>query len=196
MSFIEECGFVDKRREASVELYDLLEISSASKKRKELIRLMNRDPYFFDSYVVLSEELAASGEVKESIKVLNEGYRKADELLSFGGKGWPKVLAWGWHENRHIIRCLTNKAVLDWDLGDIDSALKILRYLLASNPSDNVGARFYILAIKEGMSLSQYEDEIERDGIVDDEFFEWFNRGIKKYSEEFSEWIKNSRDLM
>ena len=188
MSFFETKGYIDVKRDIAIDFYDVLELQSASQRKREFIKFIYKDPYFLDPYVSLSEEFTLSGDTKMSLEILNDGFKKANELLSDQSGQWPESLEWAWLENRHIIRCLASKALVDWETGDEASALKILRYLLSSNPRDNVGARFYLLAIRENISLAQYEEVLEKDGIVDDMLLDWFERGVEKYPDEFSVW--------
>lgn len=70
------------------------------------------------------------------------------------------ILEWGWLENRHIIRTILNKAISLWENNHMDEALNLFRNLLKTNPNDNVGARYYILAIRMNMSLENLKKDL------------------------------------
>jgi len=74
------------------------------------------------------------------------------------------VLEWGWLENRHIIKAILNKALSHWVKGETDEALELFRKILSTNPGDNPGVRFYILAIKQGMSYREFEKHYSKGG--------------------------------
>ena len=57
--------------------------------------------------------------------------------------------------------------------------------MFQSNPNDNAGVRYYILAILEKLSYDTYESLYENDSYLSDDIFEWFEKGRKKYTDEF-----------
>jgi hypothetical protein len=114
-----------------------------------------------------------------------KGYQNAIELIEKNGK-FPDILRWGFIENRHIIRVIFNFATLLWLADKKDDALEILLKLYKSNPDDNVGARYSILAILEGFESQEHlEEEFDSgDGYVDwQKQEEWFVKNHKKYKQ-------------
>ena len=104
-------------------------------------------------------------------------------VLDENGK-FPTSLPWLYMENRHIIRVMFNFALLLWLNSDTKNALVILNRLLKSNPNDNIGARYMIVAILDGIK-SNYELEKMFDngsGYINWEAQEkWFLKAAKKY---------------
>ena len=187
---------IDKdHRDVMDAYYDISEqlhegVGSKAKIKKDLIKLINKDPYFFDSYNTLYQILTDQKKEKEAIKLLNDGYRKCLELILDKKGNWPDLIEWGFLENRHVVRILINKAILEWELGNVDEALSLFKNLLRTNPRDNVGARFYILAIKMDMTFDDYEDRFNRGGYYDNKSWEWFNENVERFPEEFKEWME------
>lgn len=62
---------------------------------------------------------------------------------------WPEKLEWGWIENRHIIRAFVNMGILYWKKNKTLEAYSLFQKLLETNPNDNAGVRYFMLAILE-----------------------------------------------
>ena len=96
-------------------------------------------------------------------------------------------------ENRHIIRMIFQYAMLVWEIGEKEEALRIFQQLLGSNHNDNIGARYAIVALLEGMpSMQAYEDKfMSKDGYMDArEVEEWFDKASKKHMSEIGWWFE------
>jgi len=105
---------------------------------------------------------------------------------------WPKIMEWVWLENRHIIRVIDRWAVKLWYEGKTGEALTIFRNLLKTNPADNIGARYSILAIKMNLDPS-YEAQFYATipGFIDaHKISKWFEENSKNFPEEFDWWWK------
>jgi len=189
----EEYEFIDiDRFEISEEYYEFLEdpVADDYKKSEKILKnMIKQDPYFFDPYTVLHEYYLNENKAQQAFNLMLEGYQKAKELIEKNGK-FPNSLKWGFIENRHIIRVIFNFAILLWSSNKKNDALEILQKLLKSNPDDNVGARFSILAILKGFkSQEDLEKQFdEGDGYIDWESQEkWFIDNYRKYKE-FAKW--------
>jgi tetratricopeptide (TPR) repeat protein len=186
--------YIDKDHAVMDRYYDLCELSDEKKIKRELIKLINQDEYFFDSYTFLAQILESEGKEAESIKLIDDGYTKSLELILDKSGNWPDRMEWGWLENRHIIRIILNKGINEWTCGNKDQALDIFRNLLSSNPNDNAGVRFYILAVKIGLSFDEYEERFESDDHRGMDVWDWFNENVEKYPEEFKEWVSLTKE--
>ena len=85
-----------------------------------------------------------------------------------------------------------NYAMLLWEMGETSEAKRIFGQLLASNPNDNIGARYAILAILEGLpSMDAYEAMFEtKEGYLDAmKTDEWFDKNAPKYPGDFGWWL-------
>jgi tetratricopeptide (TPR) repeat protein len=183
----EEYEFIDIDRFEIHEIYyDFLEDPIADDYRKSekiLKNMIKQDPYFFDPYTVLHEYYLNENKVQKAFNLMSKGYKNAIELITKNGK-FPDILRWGFIENRHIIRVIFNFATLLWQADKKEEALDILTKLLKSNPEDNIGARYSILAILEGFESQEHlEEEFdEGDGYLDwQKQEEWFAKNAKKY---------------
>ena len=185
--------FVDRDHRVMSDFYDLCERYNERNKvliKRGLRRLIEEDPDFLDSYLMLYQILEDEGDFKEAEKVLDEAYRRAITLITDKDGSWPDVLEWGWLENRHIIRTILNKALLLWRKEKVEESLDLFRRLLKTNPNDNVGARYYILAIRMNMGFEEFEDRFNKGGYYDSEMMDWFDRNYKSFPDEFSWWEK------
>lgn len=185
--------FVDKDHQVMETYYGICEKyrrSNAKSIKRQLKKLIEKDPDFLDSYLFLYEILQHEGSLSDAEKLLNEAYERALKLIRDKEGNWPDVLEWGWLENRHIIRTILNKAISLWKIGETDSALDLFRKLLRTNPGDNAGARWYILAIRMNMSYEGFEKHFNKGGYYDSELMEWFDKNYKKFPDEFDWWEK------
>lgn len=93
-------------------------------------------------------------------------------------------MEWALLVNRHIVRVMNNKSLVFWNGNESEKALTIFRNLFNSNPYDNLGPRFYILALLEGLSYDTYTEQYESDEYPN-EIFEWLSNKRGKYTNEF-----------
>lgn len=188
--------FIDDDHEIVVEFYDLLQIEMEINQFKRKLRaFIKKDPLFFDPYLLLADILSAEGSKESQQKakaLLKDGYEKALNQITNENGDWPQVLGWGYLNNRHLIRMIDRWGFELWDDGKTDEALDIFRKLLKSNPSDNLGARYSILAMKMGLD-SNYEAKFQSKipGYIDAYKINWwFNKNSIKYWDEFAWWWK------
>ena len=187
--------FIDKDRFDVQEVYwDFVESNDTDiyKGIKKLKSMIKKDPNFFDAYTSLSDLHLVNENPEEMYKVLKDGYNRAMKLIVKKGK-FPDELSWMYMENRHIIRMIFQYAMLIWEIGEKDEALHIFQQLLGSNHNDNIGARYAIVALLEGLSSMQaYEDKfMSKDGYMDArEVEEWFNKASKKHMDEIGWWFE------
>jgi len=178
--------YVDEDRSVMMEYYEILDSGlSETKLLSKMQDLISQDPYFFDPYTIVYEIYLDQGKAQEANNILDAGYKLALKLILDKAGNFPDSLEWGWLENRHIIRVILNKGIRLWQLGDTTESLDIFRKLFKSNPHDNAGVRYYILAILEGLSLDAYESQYENGDYLSSGVFEWFEKGREKYPDEF-----------
>jgi len=182
--------FIDKERPVARKLksvleeyrYDIPALISLLKK------LMEEDPYYLETYIYLSEILENEGHIKEAEEVLLEAYQKAMELIKGNDGKLPYRLSWKHETNRHLIKAILETGIMFWEIGEIDKALEILKRLYKLDPEDDIGVKYYILAILEGMGFEEFELTFGKNGGYDTKSLEsWFN----KYREKFEEFIGN-----
>ncbi len=164
--------------------------------KEKLQQLIEKDPIFFDAYIMLYTILQNEGDKKNAENLLNTAYEKAIKIITDKEGEWPDVLEWGWLENRHIIRTILNKAIDLWIKQEQEQALDLFRKLLKTNPGDNVGARDFILAIKMKMSFEEFEKKFNKGGFYDSDLMNWFEKNYKKFPEEFECWEKAVEKFM
>ena len=185
--------FVDRDRDAMDEYYDLCEKYTGRNKKtikSKLTKLIEKDPDFLDSYLLLFNILKEEANMKEAEKVLDKAYKRAIALITDENGNWPAVLEWGWLENRHIIRTILNKALFLWTQKSNEDALTLLRALLKAAPRDSIGARHYILGIRMGLTFQQFENRFKRGGFYHMDLFDWFDENFHTFPDEFDWWEK------
>lgn len=185
--------FIDKDRKVINEYYDIQENFTGNNVKttiSALKKLIKKDPFFFDSYLMIFDLLNNSGKSKEAEEIIADGYNKALDLVLDKNGNWPEKLEWGWLENRHIIRLFINVGITLWKKGKQEEALELFEKLLKTNPNDNAGVRYFILAILEGMSLTAFNKKFDKDGFWDSEIDEWFSEKINTHKEYFGWWLK------
>lgn len=187
--------FVDKDRFEVNELYwdflDSKDANDAKKSIKILTNIIKKDPDYFDPYISLYEYYLENREFKKAISILQEGYARARALIDNNGR-FPDELPWGFIENRHIIRMLFNYAMFLWEMGNTKEAQKIFMDILKSNPNDNIGARYSIVAILEGFaSQAEYEERFanSQDMIEYKAHENWFLEAANKHRDVIGWWL-------
>ena len=185
--------FTDKDHGVMQKYYDICERDSRDIRsvKTEMMKLIQEDPNFLDSYLYVCEILHSEGKYSEEEKLLDEAYSRAISVITDRQGNWPDVLEWGWLENRHIIRTLINKGVSLWNKGKTEDALEFFRKILKSNPGDNGGVRYFILAIRMGMTYKEYEKRFDRGGYYNMDIVNWFDENFSKFPDEF-DWLKKS----
>lgn len=186
--------YVDKNHKVENIYYNLYQQyngRNANFIKKQLKQLIEKDPYYFESYLFLYEILQDEGNLLEAEKVLNKAYIKTLELIKDKDGNWPDLLEWGWIENRHIIKVILNKAISLWINKKNNDALDLFRKLLKTNPNDNIGVRFYILAIRMNLDFKNFEKRFNKGGFYNMDLSNWFHKNYKKFPDEFDWWEKS-----
>lgn len=171
--------FVDKNRDVTITYHDLRERYNGRNTefiKREAKKLISQDPDFLDSYILLYEMMEDQANFKASDEILEEAYKHALALITDEQGNWPDLLEWGWLQNRHIIRTLLNKAISIWRNRKNEDALDLFRNLLKASPTDQSGARNFILAIRMGMPYNDFESRFDKGGYYD----EALPNGLKK----------------
>lgn len=185
--------FIDKDRKVIDEYYNIQDNFTGKNVNATILalkKLIKEDPYFFDSYLMIFNLLNSSGKTKEAEEIITQGYSKALDLILDKTGNWPLKLEWGWLENRHIIRLLINVGITLWKKEKREEALELFEKLLKSNPNDNGGVRYFILALLEGMSLNIFNKKFDKNGFWDTTIVEWFNEKVNTHQEYFDWWLK------
>lgn len=185
-------SFVDKDRPVQTKYYDLLEtpdITTNDEMEQAMKKLIKKDPDFLDSYLILYEIYKKEEQFQKAQDILDKAFKRAINLIIDKKGNWPEELLWGFLGNRHIIRTLFIKAVSLWSNEDTEEALGIFRKLLKTNSNDNVGARNYLLAIRKGMTFTEYENRFNKGGYYDMESMKWFDNHAPEFPDEFGWWL-------
>jgi tetratricopeptide (TPR) repeat protein len=184
--------FIDKDHDVMDKFYDIMDEGLSGKKLiTEMKKLIAIDEDFYDPYLVIAEMLFYDGKNQDAQALLKDAYERAVKRITDSQGRWPKIMQWGFLENRHIMRALGAYANECWSQKDIATALDIYRRLLRVNPNDNQGARYNILAIRMNYEPDELEKKfkVESDGVVIglDAFKmnKWFQTHAKKFQDEF-----------
>lgn len=195
--------FMDKYDPAiGVRWYELLERGMRTKKdAKEFEAIQEEAPEFLAPYVELSHAALANGEREEAFSIAAFAYMLAVQRIADREGNWPKIMEWGWFENRPLMRALHHFAWMLWKLGRSDHAAMILRRILRMNPDDNQGVRYELLAIRLQLPVETWDKPFfVKDGPMAGAAWDgrkieiWFDREAKRFPDEFdwmfAEWKK------
>jgi tetratricopeptide (TPR) repeat protein len=190
----EPIEFIDKDRFKVNEMYwDFLDsdiVNDPKKSIKKLKEIIKKDPDFFDPYVTLHEYYFSEERTQDAFAILSIGYDRAMKLISKTGR-FPTEMLWGFTENRHIMRVMFAYATLVWLVDDKKQALDIMLMLLHLNPNDNIGARYYIVALLENFDCAEDVDEMfeEKFGMDAIKIEKWFHEKAQKHQDVLGWWF-------
>lgn len=173
--------------------YDLIETGYGAEELKKIIK---QEPDFFDPYLSLAEILDEDEKPEEAYDIRKEAFRRAMLKIVDQQGNWPESMPWVFLENRHLIRALVVFARELWEAERYDFALYLYRKLLQTNPNDNIGARYEILAIQLGLDPDYAEEMFPASipGAIDAiKSEDWFQENAEKFPEDFDWWFKAIR---
>lgn len=180
------------------EYYEILETVVEPRDLQQRFRgLIEKDPDFLDPYLRLADLLEENGDYREAEDLLRQAFLKALDRIVDRKGDWPKHIPWAWIENRHLVRAIDRKAWDLWSEKREDYALELYRKLLRSNPHDNIGARYNILAIKLGHPPGEVEDMFPagRPGFVDAiKMNDWFLKHAQDFPQELGWWLARKEE--
>jgi hypothetical protein len=155
--------------------------------------LIKKQPDYFDLYLLLGDVLLILGAPERRDTLFDRGYQRALNLILDDKGRWPNRLEWSYFNNRPLIRMLSNKADLLWQVGLADpeswrKAFAIYENLLRTNPNDNLGVRYLMLAMLERMTPEEFDMRFttwnEYAGEVSNGLDEpWFSENAPKHVE-------------
>jgi len=193
--------FIDEHHSMSKKYYEIMDsytgknVNTVISKLKKLIQ---KDPNYFEAYNSLQDLLSKIGKKEEANIIIKQASERALKRIADRLGNWPDRLEWMYLENRHVIRALFNQALLFWKEDTIDSALNLFRKLLHSNPNDNLGVRYFILAIRKNIKFSEFDEWFNKKGFYTNEIDHWFYNNYLLFPEEFEWWekeLENEDDL-
>ncbi|MDP4000881.1 MAG: hypothetical protein Q8P83_01455 [bacterium] len=192
--------FTDKDHQVMDRYYELLDTNLSKKQLKqEMESLIKEDSFFFDPYIILADIFYREKKVEQADELLEQGYDKAVWSIADHKGNWPEEVAWGWLENRHILRIISRYAYRIWEENKVDEALGIFRRLFQVNTNDNQGIRYAILAIRLGLDSDwdlkfwgEYKGQVL--GLDAQKVDSWFEQNSKKFPEEFTAWFKQMEE--
>ena len=151
---------------------------------KKLLGFYMLEPDYMEPIIALLGIYEITNEQQEYDELLEHAYKSALRHVTIDKEGnWYDVIEWGWLENRSIIRALQTGAIKLWRKGKTEEAKKVFQNLLKSNPGDNSGVRYYLLAIVEGMTTKEFDKKMGDSGFVPPEILKWFDKNVKKHKE-------------
>lgn len=178
--------FIDKDHDIIDEFYDLTDTEHSI---KDVLAIIEKDPDFLDPYFYVAELMREDGLNKEADAIEQKAFVRALAMILNINGTWPDQLAWGFHENRHIIRALMRKADYEWQKGNPDNALALYKNLLKTNLNDNIGSRYAIVGIKNGLTYKKYQKQVwPSDRVPASHIETWFKKHAPAASAELAEW--------
>ncbi len=189
--------FIDKYHAIEKKYYEIMDGYTGKNVNNVISRLKKlipKDPDFFETYNSLQDLLSMIGKKDEANILIKQASERALKKIADQQGNWPDRLEWVYLENRHIICALFNQALLLWKEGTIDSALDFFRKLLRSNPNDNLGVRYFILAIRKNMKFTEFDERFNKKGFYTNEIDHWFYNNYLLFPEDFEWWEKEIED--
>lgn len=116
-----------------------LRLRSASKKLTHLKLALEKNPDCSAARIELADMEFSAGNWKSCGDAYDEIIRRDAELRS-----QPNTIWWKDHATRPYLRAIYGRAMTNWHLGRFTEACGDLEDLLACNPVDNQGVRFFI----------------------------------------------------
>jgi tetratricopeptide (TPR) repeat protein len=133
---------------------DAINENKLEKAAKLLLRALNIDPHYVQTYVGLCSVYRITGEAEKYRETAIKGYEETRNIF----KKWPKELSWYHMENRRFHRAIFFRAGLHIEDGETEQGMELYRQLLSMWPGDNLGVRYYAAAVCAGMSIQQVDD--------------------------------------
>ena len=157
---------------------------------QQLIHFIKVEPFYVEPMKELLGLYQIFQEQKKFNKLLEQIYKAALVHVTIDKKGnWYDVIPWGPLENRSIIRALIWGAEERWKKGKTAEAKKVFQNILKTNPGDNPGIRYQLLAILEGMTFEQFDEHMGDSEYVLPKIPKWFDKRAK-FHPEFKELLK------
>jgi tetratricopeptide (TPR) repeat protein len=186
--------FIDTPHPIEAEFYEKMDNKAlkndAGAQIVEFQHYIQEDPDFYTPYLLLAALYTEIGNEKESENYIELAYHRAKERVWQENNRWPEKLEWEAVENRPIIKTFLNQASRWWKHQAFEDALSLLKQMLKMDPVDNAGVRFFILAIRMGMSVTDYESQflLSNKAFISADVMGWFMRHSRNYPDDFGEW--------
>lgn len=166
------------------------------KKTEEfLLSYVLKYPKFIDPYQELCRLYHEHKKLIELQAYSSLGYITSVSILKQENGKFPKTLEWGYMENRPLIRFLNQGADYLWENYDEKGALEIYEYLLSSDINDNIGARYYLLALYQELTHEEFQIRfVAVGGGYAKGIDTWFNKNYKKHKA-LNDWAKKVSKL-
>ncbi|GGD94249.1 tetratricopeptide repeat protein [Paenibacillus nasutitermitis] len=172
--------------EAQRQAAECLEMARQEPSRKQQLEYLHQalklNPYNADVYLILSQFCRTP---ERAITFVKHGLVAAELDLGESFIEENRGHFWLISETRPYMRIKFAYAELCWDLEDYEEALKHLEDLLSLSPSDNIGARYWLLAVyldrrrldDAERLLKTYEDDTDSSFVYDRFILEFLRRG-------------------
>ncbi len=124
-----------------------------------ILRLLEKAPDFLQAYeyaIIMVHQLKETPETITTLKELEHDFMLACERVAIKDDIYTKTVEWGWIENRPLIRGLFRNADKLWIAGNLAEAHELFTKLYKTNEDDNIGVRYCVKAIGQGMSRDEF----------------------------------------
>lgn len=185
-------SFIDSPHRVAIDFFEIQKGFNGlhlNRVKNQLKRLIQKDPDYYDPYLLLYDILIEEEYEEEAEEILDIAYEKILDKITNGDGRWPERLEWGWDENRHIIRTLYNRALSFFRDDHMKEAEELFNHLFRANPNDNLGVRYYLLAIKEKLSYPEFAAAFMEDGSYSNRIDKWFLKRAGNYPKIFDWWL-------
>lgn len=171
---------IDRTEKASYEaIMKELNSSNIADIQEKLENMVDEHPDYLDPYNTLYAIYQNQEDFKAADVVLNRAYNRAHLLILDDSEKWPELLEWKHTSNQHILRTIFNKAIDFWMDDNRADSLEVFEALLKMNPADEIGAKYYHLAVKLKFTFEAFMKRFMKDGLLDDSILDWYKENAR-----------------
>ena len=171
--------YIDQDRPESAQYHALMEKMGTvplSELQEQLEDMVDEYPDYLDPYNTLYAIYQNQEDFKSADTILNRAYNRAHLLILDAKENWPDEMLWEEANNQHILRTVFNKALDFWMDDNRGDSLVALEALLKMNAKDEIGVRFYHLAVKNKFTYEAFMKRFLKDGVLDPSIEEWYKK--------------------
>lgn len=186
-------------------LIERIEHISDTMKIKILSDFIKQYPNAFEAIEMLIALYTHSGQREKAVSLSKQAYHLVRKILTDPNGKPVTSIPRGHHPNRPLVQIMISYACIIRQNKKYMDTLDILRYILSTNLNDNPGVRRYILAIREGINLSELNNMFScsnplipnaRDGFASSQRFDEVSIKYPREFETFEEYNLDEIEIL
>ena len=155
------------------------------------MNLVEKVPNFIQPYEELCRLYALYDEFDTELLTIEMiAFERTLALVTDKDGNFPTVMEYMFQENRPLMRFLNVGIEGLWEMGDLEESKELCEKLLRSDWMDNLGTRYKLKAMYEGMTLDEFDERFyDEEGYHKPELQTWFDNDFEEYPL-LAEWKK------